>query len=87
MIFVYNLCPASRKCQYLTSGFERCDGAQVRLLLIYIHLGISTTYSPTSPERSPPSWENYLTCEIRSKWDKNGTNYGYLIADWSKVYH
>ena len=34
MIFVYNLCPASRKCQYLTSGFERCDGAQVRLLPI-----------------------------------------------------
>ena len=34
MIFVYNLCPASRKCQYLTSGFERCDGAQVRLLII-----------------------------------------------------
>ena len=33
MIFVYNLCPASRKCQYLTSGFERCDGAQVCLLL------------------------------------------------------
>ena len=37
MIFVYNLCPASRKCQYLTSGFERCDGAQVRLLLIVNH--------------------------------------------------
>ena len=34
---------------------------------------------------SPPSWENYLTCEPRPKWDKNGTNYGYLIADWSKV--
>ena len=23
MIFVYNLCSASRKCQYLTTGFDR----------------------------------------------------------------
>ena len=32
MIFVYNPCSASRKCQYLTTRFERCDGAQVRVL-------------------------------------------------------
>ena len=34
MIFVYNSCFASRKCQYPTTGFECCDKAQVRLLVL-----------------------------------------------------